>query len=187
MGIIAAAGMQYENAIKKLFPQGDYWDEQFADPESDASLFVRAKADELIRFRGRMRDLYYESRTETSEELIEDWERVLLNELNVGKTLTERQELLLSKENDSLNRAVLQKIAGTYGFNIVDISFCRPAFFGFSCFGIDRIAGPAFWQVIIIFVDTCGSSGQIEQFEASLQAKLLANYRPQFFYDGGKS
>jgi len=187
MGIIVASSMQYENAIKKLFPQGAYWEEQFADPKSDVSLFVRAKIDELIRFRGRMSNLYYESRTETCKELIEDWERVLLNKLNIGKTRPERQELLLLKGNDNLNFAMLQNLAEVYGFNIVDIFFYRPAFFGFSCFGINRIASPAFWQVIIFYVDTCGSSDQIAQFEASLQANLLAGSIPQFFYDGGKS
>ena len=186
MGIAAASKMQYESAIKKLFPRGDYWDEQFADPGSDVSLFIKAKADELIRFRGRMSNLYFECRPETSVELIEDWERVLLNELNIGKTLAERWKLLISKENDNLNRAVLQNIAKTYGFNIVDIYFYRPAFFGVSCFGIDRIASPAFWQFIIVSVDTLGNNDQIAQFEASLQVKLLANYIPQFLYDGGK-
>jgi len=187
MGIIAASMMQYENAIKKLFPRGAYWEEQFADPESDVSIFVRAKVDELIRFRGRMSNLYNESRPDICEELIEDWERVLLNELNIGKTLTERRGLLLSKENDNLSRAALQNIAKKYGFNIVDVYFYRPAFFGFSRFGINRIAGPAFWQVIIITVDTHGNNDQIAQFEASLQAKLLASSIPQFFYNGGKS
>jgi len=186
MGIIVSPRAQYENAIKKLFPQGTYWDEQFSDSKSDVSIFIKAKVDELIRVRSRMSNLYKESRVGSAEELIEDWERVLLNELNIGKTLTERRGLLFLKSEPNLNRAVLQRIAQSYNFNIVEINFYRPAFFGFSCFGIDRIASPAFWQVIIISVDTCGNTDQLAQFEATLQKKLLANYIPQFLYDGGQ-
>jgi len=186
MGITAASRAQYENAVKKLFPRGDYWDGQFADPESDVSLFVKAKADGLIRFRNRMSDLYNESRPELSVELIGDWERVLLGKLNADKTLEERRAVLTGKGNTNFNRAALQNIAAIYGFSFVGISFpCRPAFFGFSCFGFDRIAGPASWQVIVISVDTNGNNGRIAQFEAFLQTELPANYIPQFLYDGG--
>ena len=186
MGIAVAAKKQYEHAIKKLFPQGDYWEEQFADPESDVSLFAKAKTDELIRIRSRMRRLYSESHIETSEELITDWERVLLDELNTGQSLTARRELLKSKEGYYLNRYEIQKIAALFGFNIIDIYFYRPAFFGFSRFGVDRIASPAYWHVIYVSVDTCGNSNQIEQFEAALRPLLFANHIPQFSYDGGQ-
>jgi uncharacterized protein YmfQ (DUF2313 family) len=78
MGVITSSRERYERVIKKLFLQGDYWDKQFADRESDVSLSVRANPDELIRFRSRMSKLSEESRIETTEELIADWERVLL-------------------------------------------------------------------------------------------------------------
>ena len=77
MGVAASA--EYESAIKKLFPQGEYWDRQFADPESDVSLFCKAKAPELFKFRKRMEALQNESFVETTEELVADWERVLLD------------------------------------------------------------------------------------------------------------
>ena len=84
MGIGPASELRYEAAVRKLFPKGAYWDGQLADPESDASLFARAKAAELFRFRGRMADLYGESRIETALETLGGWERVLLGAPNPG-------------------------------------------------------------------------------------------------------
>jgi len=42
MGMTVARKEQYEAAVRKLFPQGEYWDKQFANPQSDISLFVQA-------------------------------------------------------------------------------------------------------------------------------------------------
>jgi uncharacterized protein YmfQ (DUF2313 family) len=183
MGIAVADKVRYENAVKKLFPQGAYWDEQLSDPASDVSLFVKAKTDELIRFRSNISKIYDECRVETAVEMLDDWERVLLDELNNGKPIEERRTILLINENVSLNRAVFQGIASIFGFDIVEIYFpYRPAFFGFSCFGFDSIAAPASWQAITISVAAAGSRDKIAQFEAFLKLKLLANYIPQFLY-----
>ncbi|GHV76511.1 hypothetical protein AGMMS49942_13320 [Spirochaetia bacterium] len=152
MGMTVAPRARYENAIKTLFPQGDYWDKQFTDPESDVSLFAKAKLDELIRFRGRMSGLQDESRIETTDEMIADWERVLLDKLNYDKSLTERRLLLKSKENNKLNRAELQKIASMFGFTIASIIFpYRPAFFGWSRFN-EPVYNPVVFSVLLFTV-----------------------------------
>jgi uncharacterized protein YmfQ (DUF2313 family) len=151
MGLTVAPGERYESAIKKLFPQGTYWDEQFADPASDVSLFAKAKLDALIRFRTRMGNLLDEGKTETAEELIADWERVLLDTLNAGKPVTERRLLLKSRENDSLNHAELQKIADIFGLYIKDIIFPhRPRFFGFAKLAQERIGSFTAFSVLKI-------------------------------------
>jgi uncharacterized protein YmfQ (DUF2313 family) len=157
MGIIVASRAQYEYAIKKLFPQGAYWDEQFSDPASDVSIFIRAKVNELIRFRSRMSILYDESRPETTGELIADWERVLLDESNIGKTLAERRLLLKSREDKSLNRAALEKIAGIFGLNIKDITFpYRPRFFGFAKLAQERLGSFLTFSVLRILTTEAG-------------------------------
>jgi len=157
MGIIAAKKAQYENAIRKLFPQGAYWDEQFSDPGSDVSIFIKAKADELIRFKGRMSDLYNESHLETTEELIDDWERVLLDESNIGKTLDDRRQLLKSKEDNCLNRAILKKIAEIFELNILDITIpYRPRFFGFAQFARERLGSFTTFSVLRIVATEAG-------------------------------
>jgi hypothetical protein len=153
MGIAktAASGGQYESAIKKLFPRGDYWDEQFTDPESDVSLFVKAKSDELISFRGRMGDLQDESQIETTDDLIADWERVLLGGVTYGKTLTERRLFLQLKKNNKLSRAEMEKIARLYGLSIANVTFpYRPAFFGHARFNTSFLGGPVGFSVLLI-------------------------------------
>ena len=151
MGIAGATRSQYETAIKKLFPQGGYWDKEFADPASDVSLFCRAKAEELFTFRERMNALQNESRIETTSELVADWERVLLGSVTYGKTLTERRLLLKSKEDNRLNRAELQKIAELYGLMFIDITFpYRPAFFGHAFFNTSALGGPVVFSVPLI-------------------------------------
>jgi hypothetical protein len=150
MGIAVASRAQYESAIKKLFPQGDYWDEQFANPDSDVSRFIKAKLDELIRFRGRMSNLQDESRIETTDELIADWERVLLGEVTYAKPLAERRLLLGLKEN-KLNRIELQKTAEAYGLTLIDVAFpYRPALFGHARFNTSCLGGPAVFSVLLI-------------------------------------
>jgi hypothetical protein len=150
-GMADALSAQYEHAVRKLFPQGDYWDKQFADLESDISLFAKAKLEELIRFRGRMNALLGESRIETTEELIADWERVLLGEVTYGKTLEEQRLFLKSKQDNKLNRAKLQKIADMYGLTITGITFpYRPAFFSHTFFNTSFLGGPVCFSVLLI-------------------------------------
>jgi uncharacterized protein YmfQ (DUF2313 family) len=152
LGVTVASRTQYEKAIKKLFPQGDYWEEQFANPESDASLFVNAKLDELIRFRERMSKLQDEGRIETTDELIADWERVLLGKISYGKTLIDRRLLLnTAREGNKPNRAELQKVAEMYGLSIADITFpYRPAFFGHARFTTSVFCGPVGSSVLLV-------------------------------------
>ncbi|MDR0583610.1 MAG: YmfQ family protein [Treponema sp.] len=151
MGLAVASGTRYENAVKKLFPLGEYWDEQFADPASDVSLFVKVEMETLIHFRTRMSNLLEESRPETTDELIADWERVLLETINSGKTLAERRLLLKSRENDFLNRPELRKIAAIFGLYIKDVYFpCRPRFFGFARFAHERLGGFTTFSVLKI-------------------------------------
>jgi len=151
MGITAASKSQYTSAIKKLFPQGDYWEKQFADPESDASLFVETKTAELRRFRERMSALLDESKYETAIETISDWERIFLNSINVHLPLDERRRILSTKGLTNINRTIIFDIAQKYGLALVDIIFpFKTSFFGFSKFGCSVFSRPAFFSVIYI-------------------------------------
>jgi len=151
MGVATAA--EYEVAIRKLFPQGEYWDRQFADPESDVSLFCRAKLPELVKFRRRMEALQNESFVETTEELISDWERVLLDSVFPRLSLVQRRLQLKSMWAIRLNRAELQKVADMFGLSIADLYFpYRPGFFGFSHFGNSYIGSPVVFSVLFFTV-----------------------------------
>jgi len=150
MGIAADEAL-YENSVRSLFPQGEYWDGQFADPQSDASLFVKAKAAELTKYRRRMSDLFVESGCQTAVETIGDWERVLLGHTNNQLPLDERREILAKKETPVINRILISKIAQKYGLTLVDIVFpFKASFFGFSEFGRSIFSRPAFYSVFYI-------------------------------------
>jgi uncharacterized protein YmfQ (DUF2313 family) len=189
MGIVVASEARYESAVKKLFPQGDYWDGQFADPSSDVSLFAKAMVDGLVRFRSRMSDLQNESRIETTVELIASWERVLLGEVTHGKTLEKRREILFSKEDTNFNLVKLQKTAERYGFAITEISFpYRPGFFGFTRFN-QRVGNPAVFSVLLITVSRSDSSlpdweTAKNEFEQAIKSRLLVNQIVYFDYGG---
>jgi len=151
MGIAAAPKAAYENAIRKLFPRGDYWDGQFADPESDASLFVKAKADELIRFRCRMDDLLAEGKYETASETIGGWERVFLGAVNAQLPLGERRRVIGFKGLKNISRKIIAGIAQQHGLALVDIVFpFKPSFFGFSEFGRSVFSHGVFFSVFYI-------------------------------------
>jgi hypothetical protein len=187
MGLAAASKARYESAIKKLFPQGGYWDEQFADPESDTSRFVKAKAAELKRFRERMGALLDEGKPESTTELIDGWERVLLNEVFPNLDINQRRLQLESKNNLKLNRAGLQKIAAAHGLNIQDVAVpCRPRCFGFASFARERIGSFLAFFAVRIAV-TAGievSQSAKAEFEEAVRNRLLAGQIPIFYYGG---
>jgi uncharacterized protein YmfQ (DUF2313 family) len=188
MGIIKPTPEQYETSFRKLFPQGDYWDRQFSNPQSDVSLFCQAKLPEFISFRGKMDSLRDESKPQSAVELLDDWERVLNGSVLRGLNIQQRRMMLLQKNKEKITRGDLQKIADIFGFVITDVRLpYRPAFFGFNYFGIDNIASPAAWQVIHIYVLTKDNGEQSGQFENAIRISLLANHITYFFYDGGKS
>ena len=94
----------YASAIKKLFPQGVYWDAQFESPESDISKWVRLKAEELYRFRRRFSDLITESTPKTADTTLDDWERVLLGSVNPSIQPELRRSLLMARRRGHIDR-----------------------------------------------------------------------------------
>jgi len=178
----------YETAIKKLFPSGDYWNKQFANPQSDVSLFCKAKLPEFLHFRNRMSALLNESKVCLTEELLDEWEKLLFGTVFfVGTSVSIRRAILLQKFSRVSSSVEIQQIAQIFGYNISEVQLpYRPAFFGFSSFGINRIAGPAFQRIIYISVNVQENSDMIEKFENILLQSILINFKPYFFYNGGK-
>jgi hypothetical protein len=141
------------------------------DPESDVSLFPKAKLDELLHFRGLMSVLWDESKIETTDELIADWECVILGEVQTGD-LDARRLALKQKQDAQLNRAELDKTAAVYGFSIASIEFpYRPAFFGNALFGQHRICGFSAFSVLRF---TATKDGLIDEIAAVHNADWAA-------------
>jgi hypothetical protein len=167
VGIIVQTPEQYATSLRKLFPRGPYWDRQFADPNSDCSLFCGTKTGELIRFRRRMSDLHNESAIQTAAETLEEWERVITGSVSVGLEPDQRRALLIFTKAGNITVDVIKEIGRMYGIAITQITFpFRPAFFGFSRFALDRIAGPAAFSVIFIHWN----------LEAELAKKIFENH-----------
>jgi len=184
MGMTVASSTQYENAVKKLFPRGDYWEKQFADPNSDCWRFCKVKADLIVNFRKRMSDLLNESEILTANETLEDWERVYLNKKNASIDNAQRRMLLDISITENITIAAIKEIGRIYEINITNIAFpFRPAFFGYSRFGIDRIASPAAFSVLFIYASQPNEEIR-DEFEKKLIQKVLSNYIVHFIYGG---
>jgi uncharacterized protein YmfQ (DUF2313 family) len=176
---------QYKNGIKKLFPQGAYWNKQFGDAESDCAKFVEAKTSELLRFRQRMSALLDESRADTATETIEYWERVLLGSVSAGLTYEQRRALLFAQKTQNINRPVIIQTAKDFGVTVTDVVFpYHPALFGFTCFGTDPMASPAAFSVLSVYALQPDAADR-DLFESVISKILLANYIVYFKYQGG--
>ena len=184
MGIKVADPSTYESSIKKLFPQGEYWDKQFSNINSDCSLFVRAKIDEFIRYRNRMSDLQNESVIQTANETLEDWERVYLDRVNPELDTEQRRSILLADKAGNINVDGVKEIANSYGVVVSEIIYpFRSAFYGHSYFGINRMTCPASFSTVYIYA-TDPAPELKDDFEIQVVSRLLANNIIFFIYGG---
>jgi hypothetical protein len=206
MELITASLQQYEEAVKKLFPQGAYWDAQFADPQSDASRFCTAKAAAIFRFRSRMNALCNESLPSAAAEMIDDWERVLLGELFPGLPLYRRREFLCSW-TPHINKREIRRIGEKHRVSVFDVTFPRSsssfplvhaylegdplalaksivlkmlggAKFGSAGCGADRLAFISDEYALHLF----NEAGICLPFETEIQSTMLANQTAGFQY-----
>lgn len=185
MGIKVADSSLYEASIRKLFPQGEYWDKQFADINSDCSFFVQAKVGEFVRFRKRMSDLQDESVIQTANETIEDWERVYLGRVSSELNIEKRRSLLLSEKAGNISIEGIKEIGSMFGVIISEVIYpFRSAWFGHSYFGINRICSPASFSTLYIYT-TEPTIELKDSFEMQIVSRLLAHNIIFFIYGGG--
>lgn len=180
---LVATEDEYLNSIKKLFPKGEYWDKQFADENSDLSLWIKSKAENLIKFKSRFEDLLIESNPQTAITTIENWEQTLLGTSNPHLPLPIRRDLLSTKRRGFVNLSILENIAKIYKAKIKRIYYpYRRGFFGHSKFGIDRICSPVSFSLIFIEVKIDDESLKAD-FENEITNTILANNIVKFFYN----
>jgi uncharacterized protein YmfQ (DUF2313 family) len=183
MGVKVQTLEQYAASLRKLFPQGPYWDQQFADINSDCSLFCKAKLDEFVRFRNRMSDLQDESAIQSALETLEEWERILTGSSAIGLTTEQRRMRLIASKIGVVSKTTIKEMGQMYGLNITDIQFpFRSSFFGFSRFGTDRIACPAAFSVLFIYAAEQTDNEIRIVFENQISRLLLADYIIYFIY-----
>jgi len=183
MGIDPAPERRYEAAVRRLFPKGGCRDRQFADPESDASLFARAKAAEIFRFRQRMADLHAEGRIETAYETLGDRERVLPGAANPRLDVAGRRAVLAAAGTGRPAIEGIKEAGRLFGVDVTGVSLpFRPAFFGRCRFEVDRIADESGFSAVLVRAAAAGD--RREAFEARVRATVLVTDIVHFIYGG---
>ena len=168
---------------QQQLPQGAYRDGQFADPESDVSLFTRAKAAEIVRFRRRMAALLAESRPETAAETLGDRERVLLGAANPAGDPEARRSALAAAGVGGATPGAVREAGRAFGVEVTDVSLpFRPAFFGRARFGTDRLADRNGCRAVAVRASG-GTAPARGEFEARARAVLLATNVVHFVYE----
>jgi hypothetical protein len=131
-----------------------------------------------------MGNLQDESIIQTAEETLDDWERVLTGSVTAGLTAAHRRTLLLAAKAGNITMSGIKEIGQLYGVSVTGVQFpFRSAFFGFSRFGVDRVAGPAAFSVLFVYAAAADESAR-EPFENQLSQRLPANYIVYFIYGG---
>jgi hypothetical protein len=183
MGMSPAPEPLYEAAVRLLFPRGEYWDRQFADPQSDVSLFARVKTAEIFRFRRRMADLYGEGTIGSARETLGDWERVLLGAESPWLDPAERRARLAAVGDGGAGIGAIREAGGLFGVTVTDVSLpFRPAFLGHCRFGVDRIADESGFSVVVVRAKAAGE--RRDEFEAHVRATVLVTNIVHFIYGG---
>ena len=170
---------RYIEAVKELYPEGSFFEEQFADKESDLSNLARAQAKNLYDFRIELNKLWKEARLETcSEDTIADYERVYSGKTNPHLSLEERKANLKLVSNQSLQidwQLINNYINEEYKANILSVDEkIMPAFFGDSRCGQKRIYDYRAFSLLIISL-TIEEINLIDKIENYINQFLLAN------------
>lgn len=170
---------RYIEAVKELYPEGSFFEEQFADKESDLSNLARAQAKNLYDFRIELNKLWKEARLETcTEDTIADYERVYSGKTNPHLSLEERKANLKLVSNQSLQidwQLIDNYINEEYKANILSVDEkIMPAFFGYSRCGQKRIYDYRAFSLLIISL-TIEEINLIDKIENYINQFLLAN------------
>jgi len=168
----------YREALRKLYPRGAFWDQQFSDPTSDLSLLVDAKAEELHRFKTRRAALLEEGFLDSASELLGEWERSVGID-GSGKSIDRRRVDLLAARRGFITKDLLKIVAPEFSVSVVSVnSGLKPAVFGFSKFG-QRLHTPAVLAVVSFKVQT--SEPALLNYLASLERSLGEPRHPARF------
>lgn len=190
MGLKVQDKAVYRHALQQLLPRGSFWDNQLSDLQSDVSLLLAARAEELHSVRERMADLQKESLPLTAIEALSDWERIFLGKNNESMPIDQRRQLMFALQSGNVNSEVIKQTAALYGVRVTEVFFpYRAACFGHARFGIDRIASLAALSVLFVQSENKPEGGSLAGFESTITNMLLANQIVFFFYkknSGGK-
>ncbi|MBD5448330.1 MAG: DUF2313 domain-containing protein [Treponema sp.] len=172
---------EYIEPLKKLFPQGEYWDKLLSDEASDISLVCKVRAENLAEFKARMNQLQRETFLDFADETIDDWERIYFGYKNDDLELEKRRSLLRAQKFGGINISILKTIAETYGGSVSkwEIPY-MPAAFAHARFGLTYMSSIAgMW---VVFVHCSVPETNRTGFETAVRRVMLANQTIFFVY-----
>lgn len=182
MDIKTPGADEYLEPLKKLFPQGSYWDNLLSDSASDISLVCKARSESIADFRTRINQLLRESFPARSDETIGDWERVYFGYEKSGAGLDIRRTLLITQTaGNGINIEKLNLIAQGFGgsASILEIPY-RPAAFGHAQFGLTYMSTVAGMWVVFVYCSV--PKPNRSDFESAVKSGMLANQTIFFIY-----
>ena len=171
----------YREAVRDLYPPGEWWDKQFADSASDLSRYVQALAGEVHRTQERVVALLDEAYPDRAVELIAEYETMF--GLSDAGDLAARRIQIIEALNAHIFRAEdWDQIAAQFRFTA---TLQRQE--GFVC-GLSR-CGDRLWGVAarcyLLFVVSHApgvSAAQRGRFEKSMRDSSPPMYYLEFQY-----
>lgn len=184
MELTVGTAEQYTESLKKLLPQGSYWEKLTENGESDLNKILSAFGSDVRFFRQHMVRLLKEAYPATAEETLENWEIVRLGTTNPDLPTENRRALILSNAGFS----AIYKIAESFGTEIsVEFPF-KCGCFGWQKAGQQRLGAQNTLSVITVNVTGGENLDETDDFESAITGHLLANHIISFRYiTGGKS
>lgn len=171
----------YRDAIRGLYPVGEWWDKQFADSSSDFSGYVNALSREAHRVQERAAALLDEAYPDSATELISEYE-AMFGLSTSGGIDTRRARITGALTAFIFREADWDRIAELFGFTS---SLQRQK--GFVC-GLSR-CGDRLWGVAarcyLVFVISHSpgvSAARRGEFERAMRDHSPPMYALEFIY-----
>lgn len=184
MDLAVGTEKEYTESLKKMLPQGSYWEKIKADENSDMNLILSGMAKDIRSFRLEMSQLLREAYPATAEETLESWERVRLGTTNPDLPTENRRALILANAGFS----AIYKIAESFGVEISCEFPFKCGCFGWQKCGQQRLGAQNTLSAITVNVTGGENLENKDDFEAAITDHLLANHLITFRYiTGGKS
>lgn len=171
----------YREAIRGLYPVGEWWDKQFADSLSDFSRYVNALSREAHRIQERAAALLDEAYPDRTTELVAEYEAMF--GLSTGGGLDTRRAQIIGALNAIISReADWDRIAEQFGFT-ANVERQKGFVCGLSRCG-DRLWGVAArcYLVFVISHPPGVSAARRGEFEQAMRDQSPPMYVLEFKY-----
>lgn len=171
----------YREAIRGLYPAGEWWDKQFADSSSDLSRYVSALSREVRRVQERAVVLLDEAYPDRTTELIAEYEAMF--GLSTGEGLDTRRVQIIAALNTTIfQEADWDRVAEQFGFT-ANVERQKGFVCGLSRCG-DRLWGVAArcYLVFVVSHPPGVSAARRGEFEQAMRDHLPPMYALEFTY-----